>query len=153
MVFRMTVRAQKLSWFDVRCCTTAVYAAGFAVAGYLAMTFVLSAVAAAGMVVRGMPAESILPALLADPYLPWFCAAAGVLMAALAGYITARPGAPGRSLVPTALAAGTAVAAHVATMALVGTALAPVVALAFVVLIAPAVLLGGYLALPSRLAR
>ncbi len=59
-------------------------------AGSLLAHFVLSMVAALGLMVRGVPIEQILPMLLADVRLPGYCAIAGVFIVMSAGYITAR---------------------------------------------------------------
>src|SRR5688572_26140025 len=72
--------------------TAAIGAAGIAVGGALSMTVVLGAVAMLAAAIRGLPGGQLPLLLTTDPSFPWFCAAAGVFTALLAGYITSQAG-------------------------------------------------------------
>ena len=110
------------SALSVRTWKAAFSTAGLAVAGALAMTVVLGAVAMASAAVRGLPPAHVPLLLTMDPSFPWFCAAAGLLSAVLAGYITTQTG----DAAPHWLAAGVlTMTGHAAVVALLGTSLAP----------------------------
>jgi hypothetical protein len=126
----------------------AFLAASIAVAGELAMTVVLGAVAMLAAAIRGTPSAQIPMLLTADEFFPLFCAAAGVLTALLAGYITT-PAANG-GWVRHGFVAGTlTVVAHAAAIALCGSPLGPWQTTAYVSLTLPAVCLGCYWASPA----
>lgn len=125
---------------------TAPYAAGLAIGGALAMTVILGAVAMLSAAIRGLPATQV-PLLLTDSSFPWFCAAAGVFSALLAGYITSRT--VGGATANHWLAAGLLTAAgHGCVVALFGSTLAPLATAAYIGLTMPAVSLGCYFGSP-----
>ena len=127
----------------------AACAAAFAVGGALAMTVVLAAVAMLALAVRGTPAGQIPLVLTTDASFAYFCAAAGVLCALVAGYATTR--AAGVAIVRHAVAsAALTVAGHAAVVAALGSWLSPMGTILYVGLTLPALLAGCYLAAPAR---
>jgi hypothetical protein len=135
------------SALPVRTWKAAFSTAGLAVGGALAMTVVLGAVAMLSAAVRGLPTAQVPLLLTTDQSFPWFCAAAGLFSALLAGYITTRTGVAA----PHGLAAGVlTMTGHAAVVALLGSALSPTATVAYIGLTLPAVWLGGYLGSPGR---
>jgi hypothetical protein len=98
--------------------------------------------------IRGLPPAQVPVLLTTDSSFRWFCAAAGVFSALLAGYITSRNTS---DAVHHWLAAGVlTLAGHVAVVELLGSLLAPVATAAYIGLMLPAVCLGCYLGSPVR---
>ena len=122
----------------------AVLAAAIAVGGALAMTVVLAAVAMLASALAGVPAQQVPLLLTTDAVFPWFCAAAGVFSANLAGYITARceRSMPIRQMVKACLLAG---AGHIAVAGTLGSPLGPWATALYIALTLPALCLGCFL--------
>jgi hypothetical protein len=86
--------------------------------------------------------------LTTDAAFPWFCAAAGVFTALLAGYITSR--SEGRASIRQAQAACIlTVVGHGTIVVVLGTPLAPWATALYIAFTPPALCLGCYLGAPS----
>jgi hypothetical protein len=126
----------------------AMLAAAVAVGGALSMTIVLAAVAMLASVLAGVPARQAPTLLTTDAAFPWFCAAAGVFSALLAGYITARRerGPWIRQVTRACLLTG---AGHIAVVGTLGSPLAAWATSLYIALTMPALCLGCYLGSPA----
>jgi hypothetical protein len=126
----------------------ALLAAAIAVGGALAMTVVLAAVAMLASALGGMSAQHVPMLLTTDAAFPWFCAAAGVFSALLAGYITARREGNGsiRQVMKACLLTGMG---HIGVVGALGSPLAPWAAALYIASTLPALCLGYYLGLPA----
>jgi hypothetical protein len=110
------------------------------------MTVVLGAVAMLAAAMRGLPPAQVPLLLTDDPLFAWFCAAAGVFMALLAGYITSRDGGTTKG---QALAAGIlTLVGHGAVAGLAGSPLAAWATAVYIGSTMPALWLGCYLGSP-----
>jgi hypothetical protein len=127
----------------------ALLAAAIAVGGALAMTVVLAAVAMLGSALAGVPAQQAPMLLTTDAAFPWFCAAAGLFSALLAGYITApRDGSVQiHQVMRACLLTGMG---HIAVVGTLGSPLAPWATALYIALTLPALCLGRYLGAPVR---
>jgi hypothetical protein len=126
----------------------AFLAAAIAVGGALAMTVVLAAVAMLASTAAGVPAQRVPTLLTSDAAFPWFCAAAGVFTALLAGYITTRLECAA-SMRQALAACMLTVVGHVAVVGLLGSPLAPVATAMYIACMLPALCLGCYLGAPA----
>ncbi|MEX2142322.1 MAG: hypothetical protein WD894_23840 [Pirellulales bacterium] len=131
------------------CWRPALRAAAIGVGGALAMTVVLAAVAMLAAAVAGVPAQRVPTLLTSDVAFPWFCAAAGVFTALLAGYITAR-NEGGVSSRNVGTACMLTVAGHMAVVGVLGSPLAPVATATYIACTLPALCLGCYFGAPVR---
>jgi hypothetical protein len=133
-------------WQNVRW-LPALFAAAIAVGGALAMTVILAVVAMAASALAGVPAAQVPTLLTADPVFSWFCTAAGVCTAFVAGYITANfegQGAPLQVMASCLLT----VAGHMMVVVALGSPLAPWGTALYIALAPPALFLGFYCGAP-----
>ena len=136
------ISLQRIRW------RPALLAAAIAVGGALAMTVVLAAVAMLASAAAGVPDERVPMLLTTDAAFPWFCAAAGVFTALLAGYITAR--SEGSVSIRQVMAAGMlVVVSHAAVVGVLGSPLAPLATAMYIASTLPALSLGCYVGAPA----